>query len=64
METFTSTLICPFSISASDKLFHFAILCISLANSTASSEEEKSGHVTISINGVHARLKSKYIVSH
>ena len=61
IETFTSTLICPFSISASEISFRFAILWISLANSTAASAESKSGQVTISIRGVPARLKSRSI---
>ena len=58
IDMFTSTRICHFSKSASHKSFHLARRWISFANSTASSAEEKSGSVTISKRGVHARLKS------
>jgi hypothetical protein len=58
IDIFTSILICHFSISASDILLNLTILCSSFRNSITSSVLLKSGQVTTSIKGVHARLKS------
>ena len=58
-EIFTSTLIWPFSKSASPISLYLTNLWSSFKNSITSSELLKSGKVTISTNGVPARLKSR-----
>ena len=63
IEILASTLICPFSISASDIPRYLSVSCNSFANLRASSEDLITGLVTNSINGSPALLKSTRLPS-
>ena len=61
IEIFTSHLICPFSISASETWQALIIFWSSFKNSITSSLSWKTGSVTISIRGLQALLKSQRV---